>query len=368
MKQVKLIFVGGFLGAGKTTLLAEAARRLASQGNRVGLITNDQAEDLVDTGMLKDRGFGVAEVAGGCFCCRFDDLVSATDNLITEMKPDILLGEPVGSCTDISATVLQPMKKLYAEWFHIAPLSVLTDPGRLREALSPDAGGGLPDSVMYIFRKQLEEADLIVINKADLLPQEQLAKLKQDLAARFPHAASLIISALKGDGVDQWMDFVMQDRPAGEHLAEVDYDTYAEGEAVLGWLNGTVQLLAEGGAADWREFTLDLMRRLQAEFRSRSAEVAHVKLLVTTANGSMVASLTSNNAEPVLTGELSDPGGKDALLVVNARVHMSPDDLRSVVERSLGEAAGGEIRAEIVNVQSFSPARPRPTHRFDSVV
>ena len=49
-----LILVGGFLGAGKTTLLAEAARRLTSEGRRVGLITNDQAANLVETAMLDD--------------------------------------------------------------------------------------------------------------------------------------------------------------------------------------------------------------------------------------------------------------------------------------------------------------------------
>ena len=366
MKQVRLIFVGGFLGAGKTTLIGQAARRLADQGKRVGLITNDQAVDLVDTGILKQRGLGLEEVAGGCFCCRFDDLVTATDRLINEIKPDVLLGEPVGRCTDISATVLQPMKKLYADWFRLAPFSVIADPARLRQALDSDGASGFPDSVTYIFRKQLEEADVIVINKVDLLSQEELAGLKQDIASRLPDTPVLVISALNGDGVDQWLDFVMQDRPAGQRIAEVDYDTYAQGEAVLGWLNGTVQLRAEGGA-HWGKFTLRLLERLQEEFRRRSAEVAHVKLLVTTAGGSLVANLTSNDAEPVVNGEVG-PGAKEALLVVNARVHMDPDELRATVEKMLGEAAGERIRADIVSIQSFSPARPKPTHRSESVV
>jgi G3E family GTPase len=52
----KLILVGGFLGAGKTTLLAEAAKRLAKEGKSVGLITNDQAPELVDTRLLTGIG------------------------------------------------------------------------------------------------------------------------------------------------------------------------------------------------------------------------------------------------------------------------------------------------------------------------
>ena len=68
MKEVRMILVGGFLGAGKTTLLVRAARRLVEQGKRVGLITNDQAANLVDTGILRQDGLDVGEVAGGCFC------------------------------------------------------------------------------------------------------------------------------------------------------------------------------------------------------------------------------------------------------------------------------------------------------------
>ena len=365
MKQVRLIFVGGFLGAGKTTLIGQAARRLVSQGKRVGLITNDQADDLVDTGMLQRYGFGVEEVAGGCFCCRFDDLVSATDRLMNEMKPDVLLGEPVGSCTDISATVLQPMKKLYADWFRLAPFAVIADPARLRQALDSHTPSGFPDSVTYIFRKQLEEADLIVINKVDLLSQEQLAKLKEDLAARYPSTELLVISALNGDGVDEWLDFVMQDRPAGERIAEVDYDTYAEGEAVLGWLNAAVQLRARDGA-DWQAFCQALLEALQKEFQGRSAEVAHLKLLLTAPDGSLTANLTSTSGVPTVQGELPGPS-KDAALIVNARVHISPEDLLAIIENTLQATSAPEVEAEIVSSQSLSPGRPEPTHRFESV-
>ena len=115
MHPAKLIFVGGFLGAGKTTLIAEAARRLAGRGLRVGLITNDQAAGLVDTHNLRHQGLNVQEVAGGCFCCRFEDLIAAADSLAGRLQPDVLLGEPVGSCTDISATVLQPLKQLHPD-------------------------------------------------------------------------------------------------------------------------------------------------------------------------------------------------------------------------------------------------------------
>ena len=215
MATTKVILVGGFLGAGKTTLLAQAAERLARQGKRVGLVANDQAADLVDTELLKDAGSRVEEVAGGCFCCRFPDMISAMERLVREAKADVLIGEPVGSCTDLSATVMQPLKKLHGHQFDVAPFSVLVDGNqvrvlaRLRKAAEQESQSArFPDNVLYIYEKQLEEADLIVLNKADLLSAAELADLKASLAERFPETPLLTMSAMTGDGVDAWLDFV----------------------------------------------------------------------------------------------------------------------------------------------------------------
>ena len=65
---VRFIMIGGFLGAGKTTTLARLARTYQERGHKVGLVTNDQANDLVDTNSLRAQGFRVQEVAGACSC------------------------------------------------------------------------------------------------------------------------------------------------------------------------------------------------------------------------------------------------------------------------------------------------------------
>ena len=120
--------VGGFLGAGKTTALARLARFYTARGQKVGLVTNDQAADLVDTSSLRSQGFAVGEIAGACFCCRFNDLVSTVTELETSQRPDVILAEPVGSCTDLVATVVQPLKDLYGQRFEVAPYAVLFKP------------------------------------------------------------------------------------------------------------------------------------------------------------------------------------------------------------------------------------------------
>src|SRR6266545_3603161 len=142
MKTIRFIMLGGFLGAGKTTALARLARHYMSQGRRVGIVTNDQAQDLVDTHTLREQGFPVEEVAGACFCCKFDDLLGKVGALETSQHPDVILAEPVGSCTDLVATVVQPLKDLYGARFSVAPYAVLFKPSHglkiLRTPLTPD--------------------------------------------------------------------------------------------------------------------------------------------------------------------------------------------------------------------------------------
>ena len=107
---------------------------------------------------------------------------------------DVILAEPVGSCTDLSATILQPLKDEFAGKLSVAPLSVLVDPERLANYLDGKSSG-LHQSAAYILQKQLEEADLIVISKADLLSPEAVESLKKRAAREWPHATVHAVSA-----------------------------------------------------------------------------------------------------------------------------------------------------------------------------
>ena len=116
--------------------------------------------------------------------------------------------------------------------------------------------------MLYIYEKQLEEADLIVLNKADRLAAGEREELKASLAARFPGKPILTMSAISGEGVDAWLQAVAGQHAAGQHAVEVDYDTYAAGEAALGWLNAAVALRARG-RVDWQAFAEDLLEAIR---------------------------------------------------------------------------------------------------------
>jgi len=77
------------------------------RGKKVGLITNDQAPELVDSMLLINNGLRVEEVSGSCFCCNFNGFIGAVQHYNTDREVDFIIAEPVGSCTDLSATILQ---------------------------------------------------------------------------------------------------------------------------------------------------------------------------------------------------------------------------------------------------------------------
>lgn len=363
MKKTKLIFVGGFLGAGKTTLLWKAAKQAIKQGLRVGLITNDQAPELVDSVLLSNEGLKVTEVSGSCFCCNFNGFTDAAQKLRSETSADLIIAEPVGSCTDLSATILQPLKKIWNRDYEVAPLTVLADPERLSDILE---GGRaeLHADAAYIYRKQLEESDIILITKTDRYPSEQIDRLKQRTAEAFPFATLLTASALSGEGLEEWFSETFHRSDSGKRLATVDYDTYANGEAVLGWLNGTVRL--NGLKVDWNRLIGDYLRNLSEHFDCNNYSVGHVKIIAEHEKQYIVGNLTGKANTLTLMGEVAPC---DAVqLTINARVETSPETLDKIVNDTLNHSIKNRCNAKTVAWNYLMPGRPNPTHRFTEIV
>jgi Ni2+-binding GTPase involved in maturation of urease and hydrogenase len=365
-KTIRFVMVGGFLGAGKTTTLARLARHYRSKGLNVGIVTNDQAADLVDTKSLRAQGFDVGEVAGACFCCRFDDLISTMDKLGAEKAPDVILAEPVGSCTDLVATVIQPIRQLYRSRFQIAPYAVILKPSQGRKILKNEPGTGFSPKAAYILQKQLEEADLILINRIDELSSDQVAELHSLLDAQFPSTPRLAVSARTGAGFDGYFEFLDQSGDFGRRILDIDYDTYAEGEAELGWLNSSVQITASADVA-LDDLLLQVISDLKRRLVEDGLEVAHLKVIGLTAAAFGVANLVSRDLPP----ELSLPSHaqtRDIDLVVNARVACDPDLLGQHVKQTV-QTVCSRHRAtpQFGNSQMFRPGRPQPTHRMSAV-
>lgn len=363
MKTTRLILVGGFLGAGKTTLLWEAARRIMEKGQRVGLITNDQAPELVDTAILKHKDVKVSEVSGSCFCCNFTGLLAAMQEVRHDADADVIIAEPVGSCTDLSATIIQPLKEKMARELLISPLSVMADHVQLNDILNGSKSGIHP-SAAYIFKKQLEESDIIVISKTDTMKPSAISALKDQVKMQFPASEVMTISSVTGEGVKEWLKEVTTRTNAGQMIADVDYDVYAEGEAILGWLNCTIEL--RGEMTNWDAFAKNLMKDFSRQFDQMKAYIGHVKMMLESGENYIMGNLTGKGK--TLKFRNSAGKGTNAKLTFNARVEMTPDQLEEIVHKTIETNLKGKLKAKTFAFKCLSPGRPNPTFRFDHIV
>lgn len=366
-KPVRVVLVGGFLGAGKTTALVALARQFQSQGRTVAIVTNDQAANLVDTAIVRNDAIPAAEVAGGCFCCRFTDLLDAFESVLTQ-EPDIILCEPVGSCTDMAATVLNPLRLFYRDVFSLSPFTVLVDPTRARQTLLKEGGEPFAPEVGYIFEKQLEESDLIAVNKTDTLSIEEIEQLQSALSERFKKPV-LALSAAQGDGIAEWAQQLQLGGAVGTNiLAELDYDRYAKGEAVLGWLNATVALNS-AEPFDAADFLLSLVANIQNRCARAEAEIAHLKASISSGSILIRVHATRTDEVPTLVSPTADFPISEGTLTLNIRAEIEPGRLGGIAISAIEDAGLGQgVDTEVTTLQSFSPGYPRPPYRIAELV
>ena len=340
-----IVVVGGFLGSGKTTLILAAAAELEQRGIRSAIILNDQGEALVDTSFGTLNGRDSGEVTGGCFCCRLSDLLRVMGELRAH-SPQVIFAEPVGSCTDISATTLRPLLE-YSDQYRLAPFTVLVDPGRANELLRADADANLS----FLFDKQLQEADLVCFTKSDLYP------VAPEIGAQ--HIRQ--ISARTGQGVSAWLDeiFSGQLTPANRIL-EIDYEQYARAEAALAWLNLQVNIKLKVPRSP--AIVLGpLLDRLDAQFTTADISIVHLKAIIDSPTGFLKAAMCANGQQPEVEGALDASPASRHDLLLNLRALGAASRVREIVEEELSN-----LNAELIglHIDCFHPAAPKPERRL----
>jgi Ni2+-binding GTPase involved in maturation of urease and hydrogenase len=342
------VLVGGFLGAGKTTLILEAAKTLKARNVRCAAILNDQSEELVDTLQSELRGVDSREVTGGCFCCRFSDLHAA----ITDLRgyaPEVIFAEPVGSCTDLVATVLNPLLEEF-DLCRVAPFTVLVDPARAESMKRADAD---PD-MLFLWVKQLQEANIVCITKTDRYPD----------ANEIPGVHVRHISAKTGEGVSEWLDEILSNSVAvGAQSLDIDYDRYARAEAALAWLNLSVKAnlpVAMSPAMLAGPFLDGIDRALTAE----SIRIVHLKLIARAVTGWIKAAFCANGEEPAVEGDLDASPSIQHELLLNLRAAGPPERVQAIIEHEVMTLLGNISEMRLT---CFSPAPPKPERRIPAL-
>lgn len=349
----RLLLFTGFLGSGKTTLISTLVRLCHARGIKAAVIANDQGSLLVDAQYFASLETNTQMVSGGCFCCNMSSFVQTIHTICSSDPPDLIFAEAVGSCTDITATVINPLIALHAELVQVAGFLTLVDAPRLMgEYLQLNLEHPVSPREVLL-QHQMREAGAILLTKSDLISQEQHTAGLARLNALLPTTPVFPGDSRSSGFGEDLLDQLLEDRlPVAREVVEIDYHVYTQAEQELAWVDGSAT--AEGTQD---ELIAKAEAFLDALSLALGLRLAHAKLflfrddlaLKISCVGSRIGIDGSWSSEPESRGW--------AQVVINVRAQEEAPALEDLVVRCAGSLQIGSIR-------SFVPGEPKPEHHM----
>ncbi|HEX9867490.1 MAG TPA: GTP-binding protein [Candidatus Tectomicrobia bacterium] len=185
-KRIPVLVVSGFLGSGKTTLVSHLLKEAQATGARLAVVSNEFGALGIDQALLGQGGEAYAELEGGCVCCQLsDELVKTLQMLWERVRPDGVIVETSGVALPFD-TQLQVWREPVCRWVDDDMAVVVMNAEQLFE--QRDLEG--------TFEDQVSSADLLLLNKIDLVPRESLDQLEAILHRMAPDAP--VVRSIQG--------------------------------------------------------------------------------------------------------------------------------------------------------------------------
>lgn len=336
MKTQRVMLISGFLGSGKTTTMVSMAEYMRKQGMKCALITNDLGSNLVDTNFVASHDIPVVEISDGCLCHDVPQTVTSFQEL-SKVNPDLIIFEPVGCCVDMVSHIYADLQKNYEGTYELVPVTAVVDPIRYRAIVMKEGENTLPEESAYMFERQLVEAEIFLLNKIDLLTDDEIKAITQSLNENYPGVPVIPVCSRDGIGFESWAELILSDKQSILKPMEIDWDIVQKGGSMMGWYNRTNKVAAlEGKPADMNAFVEELMTKLKKELKEKSIEVVHLKVISTSGTEFVKAALTSLNNDIYISHRMNAPV-PEAELVINIRAVSDPDTLSSIITGTLND-------------------------------
>jgi len=174
---IPALVVSGFLGAGKTTLVRHLLKDAQRQGLRLAIVSNEFGALGIDQALLGNQDSNsYVELEGGCVCCKLsDELVKTLQQLWEEVRPDRIVVETSGVALPFE-TLINFWRDPVSEWVGDSITVVVVNAEQVAEGRDLDG----------TFEQQVSSADLLIVNKIDLIEADQLDPIEKQLEHMAP--------------------------------------------------------------------------------------------------------------------------------------------------------------------------------------
>ncbi|WP_214044171.1 GTP-binding protein [Methanomethylovorans sp.] len=338
---MKVIIIGGFLGSGKTTTLISLGKHMVKNGHRVAIIVNEIGEVGVDGETLSGLGLIAKELTSGCICCTLRISMEYTLQILKEeYDPDVLIIEPTGIALPLQ--IKEHVALMELPDLSFAPVVTIVDASRFDVELSQ-----VPRFIMM----QIKEAEILCVNKIDLVDREKLVNVTERLMDANPDALIVEFSARQADTqFIRFIDLLAEEgtaRHAGENRNSIELSQVSS-------YSGKYSIDVHG--LDRNDMAVTVLKMLE-EVKERIESInpvfiGHVKISLNLGKDLIKGSLTSSQGEPLI--ELFESPGQDhgQLKFLSAVTQVSRSDLISIVDsaiRSNLNKRNAAYEAEAVN-------------------
>lgn len=286
MEKIRFMVVSGFLGAGKTTTMIALADCLNNNHGRAAIIANDLGANLVDTQLTQTSGSTVTEIASGCICYQMDNTVDQIRRLRDKDHAVFVMSDIPGCGVGALDHVYHRLARENSDEFTLSPFTVIVDPERLRMIMPERADINLPEELVYLLQLQLEEADLVVLNKSDLLAQAEIDRYVTFLEEACQGVPVLVISARERTGIEELARHVTTHTSALKNFSVRNNRAFEEAEAKLTWYNRRLYFKTNSGSKiDCNALVEDMIEGIRTGLIERKRNIPHLKTFATSGNG-----------------------------------------------------------------------------------
>lgn len=339
----KFAVFSGFLGAGKTTTMIALVRYFTEKHGKAAMISNDLGHgvNLADHRLAKLSGVNASEITDNCICYVNEQLAQRLDGYYDE-GCDLVVSDIPGFGVGALEHVYHGLTEKFPGRFPLAPFTVLVEPGTVEKLR-----GGAAGDLRYIYDTQLTEADLIVLNKCDLLGREEREADLRWLREHYPQAKALAISARTGEGLEELSQALITGE-ASMRRPDIGYGgrefRFAMGKMSEFYLQYHAVVCCDD--FDGNAYLLEMAEKVKADIAASAGEIPHLKLLAWEPEGDYGKVDLIGTEKPIEVTRRFERRCKDIAVLLNASGVTSADKLEEIVTAaaaSVSEKYGLEL-------------------------